>query len=403
MNNTILNNTFCSVKLKEINQYNERKRKMIKFILLFLFIPCVFMFSGCKDDSYKLSNLESDYQHIAENCENVYMVDNKIVFDYDNFTIGETKYLTECIDEVAPYTSIQNYNIIFNNLMGFVYEYIDVCSSDNIEVDEATRDKIKFQLDEFSQAVYDVDVYIGQWAKIIEFNYDIENKDDIINSQCLSRFKTLLIGYNNLFQKSISLGNCLSSLYYNNALNDANPRIDNVELENFDSSVIISKLQGRVKYEISNLSQLFVEIYIDGNDLPTYLTNPIIVNEGKDDETITFNSFSLNQTDFEYLNMVDDINRAFGDDFDAETAVEVANAEGNKQSFYNLSVKAYNLQNVLENDNSLFVRACKNVQYSNINYSEVNEKQNKEIIDNYKFIVEEYHDVLSEMLDIVIL
>lgn len=383
------------------------KKKILSLLLVVLFIPAVFMFTGCKDDGYKLTNLEQDYKNIVGKCENISLVDNKIDFNYDKYTIGSTKYLTYCVNNIEPYTSIKNYNIILDNLMGFVYENIGVCSNANIEADAGVRNNLKSQLDQLGEAIYEIDVYINQWAEVVEFNYNgssvEERNKQIVNSQCLSRFKTLLMGYNNLYQKSISFGNSLSSLYYTYALNDANPKIDNVSLADFNSSVIISKLQGRVKYEVSNLSQLFVEMCIDGNDLPTRLTTPIILNEGKDNETITFNSFSLNQTNFKYLDMVNNLNRAFGSSFDAETAVEVANAAGNKQSFYNLAIKAYNLQNILENDNSLFVRACKNVQYSNVESTNAFELQSKEIVDNFKYVVEEYCSVLSGMLDIVIL
>ena len=166
--------------------------------------------------------------------------------------------------------------------------------------------------------------------------------------------------------------------------------------------MIISKLQGRVKYEISNLSQLFVEIYVDGNNLPTELSTPIILNEGEDNETIEFNKFEINKDAFRYLDKVDNLNRIFADTYNAEQAVEKANSNSNKQNFYNLAIKAYNLQNILENDNEMFVNACKKIQYSNIDNDNAYEVQSKEIVDNYKYIVEEYNDVLSSMLSIIL-
>ena len=378
------------------------KKKILSLILVLVFIPSIFMFAGCKDKGYQLVDLVKDYQNIGTKCENIKVVDNKIVFDYDVHTKDETKYLTECVTEIAPYTEIADYNILLDNLMGFVYENIDVCSNSNIEADAKVRNNLKFQLDELSTAVYEMDVHINHWAKIIEFNYDKEKKDDLINAQCLSRFKNVLTAYNNLFQKAISFSNVLSDLYYNYALNDANPKIDNVKLADFDASVIVSKLQGRVKYEISNLSQLFVEIYVDGNDLPTELTTPIVLNEGEDNETIVFNTLELNKTGFDYLNKINNLNRIFADTYNAEQAVEKANADSNKQNFYNLAVKAYNLQNILENDNDMFVNACKKIQYSNIDIDNVYEVQSKEIVDNYKKLVEEYYGVLASMLNIIL-
>ena len=238
----------------------------------------------------------------------------------------------------------------------------------------------------------------------ISFKGYNETQRDLASSKLQEELKDVHIYPGKLYSDKLWGGlDLYSGNLVHNALNDANPKIDKVTLSDFDSSVIISKLQGRVKYEVSNLSQLFVEMYIDGNDLPAKLTTPIVLNEGEDNETITFNSFSLNQTNFNYLEMVNNLNRAFSSSFDAETAVEVANAEVNKQSFYNLAIKAYNLQNILENDNNLFVRACKNVQYSNAELTNAYELQSKEIIDNFKFVVEEYYGVLNSMLNIVIL
>lgn len=378
------------------------KKKILSLILVLVFIPSIFMFAGCKDKGYQLVDLVKDYQNIGSKCENIKVVDNKIVFDYGVHTKDETKYLTECVNEIAPYTEIADYNILLDNLMGFVYENIEVCSNANIEADVEVRNNLKFQLDELSTAVYEMDVHINHWAKIIEFNYDKEKKDDLINAQCLSRFKNVLTAYNTLFQKAIGFSNGLADLYYNYALNDANPKIDNVQLADFDASVIVSKLQGRVKYEISNLSQLFVEIYVDGNNLPTELTTPIVLNEGEDNETIVFNTFELNKTGFDYLDKINNLNRIFADTFNAEQAVEKANANLNKQNFYNLAIKAYNLQNILENDNDMFVNACKKIQYSNIEIDNVYEVQSKEIVDNYKKVVEEYYGVLASMLNIIL-
>ena len=378
------------------------KKKILSLILALVFIPSIFMFAGCKDKGYQLVDLVKDYEKIGTKCENIKVVDNKIEFDYDVHTIGETGYLTECVNEIAPYTEIADYNILLDNLMGFVYENIDVCSNANIEAGAEIRNNLKFQLDEFANAVYELDVHINHWAKIIEFNYSSTDKTEMTNVQCLSRFKNVLTAYNNLFQKAISFSNGLADLYYNYALNDANPKVYNTSLVDFDASVIVSKLQGRVKYEISNLSQLFVEIYVDGNNLPTELTTPIVLNKGEDNETIIFKTFELNKTGFAYLDKVNNLNRIFADDFNAEQAVEKANANLNKQNFYNLAVKAFNLQNILENDNDIFVNACKKIQYNNIDNNNVYEVQCIEIVDNYKIVVEEYYGVLESMLNIIL-
>ena len=79
----------------------------------------------------------------------------------------------------------------------FVYENIEVCSNENIEANASVRDNLKFQLDELSTAIYEMDVYVNHWAEILEFNYSTTYKADLTNAQCLSRYKNVLIAYNN--------------------------------------------------------------------------------------------------------------------------------------------------------------------------------------------------------------
>jgi len=376
------------------------KKKTLSLMLILLFIPGIFMFAGCKDKGYQLVDLAKDYKNIQNSCKNVEIVDNRVVFKYDSYESGSVKYLTKSIEEIDPYTSLKNYNILLDNSLGFVYEYIEVCSSANIEADAGFRNNLKSQLDDLTNAICEVDIYIDQWARAMEVYYSDEQQ--VINNQCLSRFKTLLMGYNDLYQKSIAFSNSLANLYYGYALNDANPKVDDVKLADFDSTVVVGKLPGRAKYEISSLSQLFVEMYVDGTNLATYLTTPTIINEGEDDETVVFNSFSLNRANFEYLTMVNNLNRIFADSFKAEEAIERANSASNKQNFYNFAINAYNLQNILENDNKLFVEACQKIEYIDVDNSDSAEVQSKEIVDNYKYIVTKYYNVLNGMLNIII-
>lgn len=362
------------------------KKQFLSLLLVILFIPSVFLFAGCDDKSYKLTNLESDYCNIVSNCDNIKIEDNKIVFDYSNHKLGNDEYLVSAIS-VEPYNQLNNYNKIFDNLMGFVYEYVDVCSNKNIDADANIRNNLKSELDELSIAVNDVDTYINQWAEVIEFHFN----DDITNDQCLARFKTLLSAYNSLYQKSINFSNSLASLYYNNALNDANPRLDKIKIDDFDSSIIISKLQGRVKYQVSNLSQVFVEMYIDGHDLPTIITTK------NEEEEVFEGKLDLNQNG--YLAKVNSIERVFGAGFDAETAVTIANGASIKSTFYNYSVKAYNLQNILDNDNDMFISACNQIRYGKINTEYAYQLKCKEIIDDYNYIVNDYNQVLTDMIN----
>ena len=363
------------------------KKRFLSLLLVLFLLPSIFLFGGCGEEGYKLTNLEADYKKMVSNCDNITMQDNKIVFDYTNHKLGNQEYLVEAIN-VAPYNQINNYNALFDNLMGFVYEYVDVCSNKNIDASNEIKNNLKQDLDNLSIAINDVDAYINQWAELIQFHYN----DDITNEQCVARFKTLLASYNNLYQSAINFSNAVADLYYNYALNDSNPRIDNIELDKFDASVIISKLQGRVKYQVSNLSQVFVEKYIDGQDLETVITT-------KDEEYGFVGVLDLNIS--AYLDKVNSIERVFGAGFDAETAVTIANGASKKQDFYDYAIQAYNMQNILDNDNSMFISACNKVAYGKANLEFDDQAKYKEIIDDYNAVVNNYNSVLVSMIDLL--
>lgn len=355
------------------------KKQILSLLLVLLIVPSVFLFSGCKDDSYQLKNLETDYQNMVSGCENIKCEDNKIVFDYSKHLIGSTQYLNEVI-KIEPYNQILNYNELFNNLMCFVYENIDSCSNNNIEASAETRNELKTEIDDLGLALRSVDVYINQWAEAVEFNYA---GDDLLNVQCISRYRYLLSAYNELYQNAISFSNSIANLYYNNALSNSNPRIDNIELADFDSGIVIAKLQSRVQYQISNLSQLFVEKYVDGFNME-YVIAPL---------TGVYGSLNLNKDN--YQTKVNKLKTVINDSFDVETAITIANGESKKQTFYNWSIMAYNLQNILDNDNFMFVSACNKIQYGK---AEADDRY-KIIIDNYDSVVQQYNIALLQMID----
>lgn len=358
-------------------------KKLLCLLLVAILIPSVFVFSACgNDNAYKLSSLSADYSKI-DDYENVKMEKNKIVFDYDKFVYENEHILTYCIDNVEPYTELKNYNTLLNNILIFVYEYIDVCSNDNIEADAKIRNEVKFNLDEMNSAIKDVDTYINQWYDVIRFKYN----DNILDSACLSRFETLLESYSDLYQKAINFSNTISRIYYKYALNDSNPNIYEKGYAQFDASVVVSKLPGRIRYQISNLSQSFVEMYVDGEDLAKFITDETSSGFGK-----------MDLTQYNYLNSVNSISK----DIDLNKAVEIANNIANKEKFYNLAIDAYNIVNIIDNDYEMFIKACNNVIYTEVNSSSSSLDQvYAKLIENNKFIINRYNLVLTEMVDII--
>ena len=92
---------------------------------------------------------------------------------------------------------------------------------------------------------------------------------------------------------------------------------------------------------------------------------------------------------------------------DATTEVQMAekaNNEINKTNFYNLAIKAYNLQEILSNDASKYTTATKEISYLEVNAdlkASNYEKMCVEIINGYQFVLEEYNNVLAEMVSML--
>ena len=141
-------------------------KKLLSILLILFILPSVFMLSACgSDNAYKLSNLKTDYLKIAEGNENVNMEEGKIKFDYSKYVYDGKQILTEQIASTSPYKEISKYDLLLDNILGFVYECIDVCSSNTIEADAGIRNQLKADLDSLNSAVTELNTNINEWAK----------------------------------------------------------------------------------------------------------------------------------------------------------------------------------------------------------------------------------------------
>ena len=139
------------------------KKLFISLMLLLLVVPSVFVMSACgKDNGYQLANLKTDFNNIAEKYQNVKLDGNKLVFDYSAFVYNDDKYLETLINTTKPYTELQAYTTIFDNVMMFANQHIEICSNNSIDIDEESRNLLKSKLDEFDLAVGDVNIYINK-------------------------------------------------------------------------------------------------------------------------------------------------------------------------------------------------------------------------------------------------
>ena len=352
------------------------KRKLLSLILVLMLIPFASLFSACgNDDGYNLNHLQKDYNKIAKENNNVQMVEGNIVFDYSNHPFVEN-----VISSIEPYTSISSYNFVFENLMAFSNSYIDECSNNGKTKNAKIKNEVKENLNQLSKSIGDVNECFNMFAEMINVS-----QEDLTGNACLSRYENLIKTYEDMYQSAVNFTNSLSNLYYNHILRDGNPNIHSIKYEKFDANVVITKFESRIKYQLSNLSQCFVEMYI-GGDFAEKIVNS---------ET----TFDLNQNN--YLNNVTALEKEIES---VQIAIEKANHINNKQNFYNLAIQAQNIQETLNNDRDKFVEACNFVDYcvakTNISATAL-EEMCVGIVDSTHSLIVEYNNVLTQMLNIV--
>lgn len=349
------------------------KKKILSLILVLMLLPIASLFSACgKKDGYNLNNLSADFSAIDKENNNINFVDGNVEFDYSSHA-----HLYEIFNGLAPYKSMHTYNDLTNNILSFACEYVHACSNNDLTDNAALKNEVKTNLDNLKSAFSRVNENINVFAEIIHISYP----DNLNADACLLRYENLLIAYEDLFNKSISFNNSLQDLYFNNILKDGNPNVASVSVENFDVNTVVSKLRSRIKYQISNLSQSYVEMEIDGKEFSKKVVSGEIV---------------IDLTGTDYQNNVNALKDAL--------AAEKAGNVTNKDLFYDLAVKAYNIQATLNNDKGKFVLACNSIAYSNV-IGDVKasafEKMCADIIESNRDIIYYYNSVLTGMLAVV--
>lgn len=353
------------------------KRKILSLILVLMLLPLASVFVACgKEKSYNLNNLKTDFNKIDEENDNIVFKDKQILFTY-------SENVKTAKETIKPYTELDDYNYVLNNLMSFSMNYIELCSNNKATKNSAIKNEINSALKDFSTSAKSVNASINSFDEIID-NSIIANQS-VKSLTCLNRYQNLLSAYDELFRTASNLNNALAKLYFKHILNNSNPDVTAITIENFDASVVINKLNSKIDYQKCLLTESFVEMYIDGGKLAEKIINEEVI-------------FDL--TEYDYSENIEAINKVFVE----STSIEIANNETNKQQFYDLAVQAHALQEILFNDLDKFITAVNKISYSTVIDSSTAtsyEKLCADIIEsNYK-LIEDYNVVLSQMLTLM--
>lgn len=363
------------------------KRKMwFTLLLCLLLIPGALIFTACGEtEGYQLSELRSDFNAIVTKYDNVNLTsDERIEFDYSIYTYQNEQYFTDLVNSSKPYSHLNNfYNKLFDNSLQFIYNYIDRCSTNELDVEREKKNELKTYLQEFDSALNDVSLNTSLVAEILRFNIN----GNMFNSVCMNRLKNLFDSYDDLYLSVYNITDCLSDIYFNYALSDYNFDFSSIDLDQFDANRVSNILDSKIQYNIVCLTRDYTERKVEGGSLSEKLTTDT-------------NGFPTVGPDFEeYQIKVSQVDRTF-----SATIGDEINYSVYKQDFFELSIKLYNLQTILNNNYDIYMQACQDVVYSRV-ASDINASDYESlclnVIDNHSYIVDEYNAVLIDLLTIM--
>lgn len=351
------------------------KKRIISFILVLMLLPISSLFVACgKDEGYNLNNLSADFYNVEQENNNVKIVEDKIVFDY----IYQTN-LYEAVLTSYPYTELSNYNKVFENLMAFTFEYIDECSNNAATSDKALKQDLQQKVINFKTELLNVNACTNMLEEII----NVSGINNIQDQACLTRLENLFKSYDGLYSAGYALTNALYYFYYNNILSDANPDVYVLNASEFKVEIIINKLKSRLSYQVSRLSQSFVERNIDGGIIAEEIIN---------------NHATLDLNKDNYLSSVSKVNV----DFDEEIAISYANTQ--KAAFYAEAVKLHNIIETIESDDTKHITACNTVSYLSVKQDALATAEEVlcvDIIDANFESITEFNEILVAILNLI--
>ncbi|MFQ6751977.1 MAG: hypothetical protein ACLRFL_00230 [Clostridia bacterium] len=352
-------------------------KKILCLVLLVLLMPCVAVFNGCGDKGYKLSNATTAIADM-DKYQSVVVEDATVRFSYDSFTSGESKYINDILaTNIKPYSYLKDYNNLFNNIMAFTFEYLDECANDDIDVPKDIRNRLESQLASLDNDIANVDTATIGWADAV---YGAGS--NIASLVSVAKFKNLLVFYDDLFISASNVANTVSTIYFGYILNDANPNYYDINLADFDASMVANKLEARILDQLSNITQVYIEKNIRGGDLADQLT----------DVTVDFGNLDLTQYNARIQAIANKL---------TVNEQTIARANANKENFYNTAIELYNIQEVLADNGSIFIKACNDIEYKKMvaddnasNY----DKMCVEIIDSHDNLISQYNEILARLL-----
>lgn len=361
------------------------KRFVLSVILCLILVPGLFIFTACDDEEvYSLASLYTDYLNIVNKHEYLSTnQDNEIVFNYSEITYQNVQHFSNALTS-KPYNNLTSfYNPLLNNSLSFFYSYVENCSTDAINVPDVQKNALKSALDEFDSAL------TATYNRSINMADLLRTSDDIYSNVHMIRLSNLFESYENLYAQAFNLSHELSNIYFNYALTDANPNYSELSLNQFDASRVVVNLRSRIKNQIANLTQSYVEQNVRG--LRLYLSFTTSEDDVYPDIPTSFSSYLLDTQSIDL-------------EFSSNLGQIINSNTTTKENFYNASIELYNIQESLNNLLNAYRLACNEIIYTNIivdNNATDYQKTCAKIILDYSSLIDQNTIALQNALAIL--
>ncbi|MCQ2556161.1 MAG: hypothetical protein MJ149_02395, partial [Clostridia bacterium] len=174
------------------------KKKILCLLLILALLPIGFMFAGCANKVYSLSNLEADYNALTDDCTafkvNTVGESKEIIVDYSVYKdSSQASFLKNLVETKEPYKKLNTfYNETFNNSMTFAYAYLKDCSKQDYIVDSTLATEVETRLKDLKSAIKSIDDATQQLADVVKFSLV---SGDAFDTSCMYELRNVFEKY----------------------------------------------------------------------------------------------------------------------------------------------------------------------------------------------------------------
>lgn len=329
-------------------------RKLLSLTLILLILPVSLIFVSCKDkETRSISNFYNSYLDIS--TSNIRLTEQLLDSRFNN---NENLYLVKFsfsdelqlkIDGLSaspynPYNKINSfYDILLEDVSAPIAMYGKALNSSDVSKDETSN--IYSRLDQLKSA------YISTATKLGDLEATLN--DPAIAS---TNLKQLFASFETLIQKASNLSNLVTSVYFNNVMQDANPNYVAQQLNEINLTTLAQRTLNRKAYYISVYADIFLNVYILGNNVP---------------EQMMLGTFSSQFEPYQNLSTV-------------RYSTNTNELESNRETLVNLARSLYLIQKDFDREYQRYHDAIEKITYSLVNANSSTETNGyKNIIDQF--------------------